>query len=134
MGRQIHIIWPEGDKFLSCSSQDARIVSSKGGEVVKTGGFPRGVAITKDYNYIGISPHHFHQCKHRASVDGEVLVYDKNWNLAKTFVLRDFGQIYEVRMFGEKDISHWDGSENVEFNYTKPLKLPSGQCYRITND
>lgn len=133
MGHHIHNVWPEGDELLTCSSRDGRIVSNKRSEVVKTGGFPRGVSITKDYNSIGISPHYAHQCKHRAHVDGEVQVYDKNWKLVKTFVMRDFGQVYEIRTFGERDISHWDGSENVNFNLPRPLRSPVGNCYRIVN-
>lgn len=136
MGLNIHNLWPEGDELLTCSSKDARIISNKRGEVVKTGGFPRGVSITKDYNYIGISPHFSHHCKHmrRTHIDGEVRVYNKNWELIRTFVMRDFGQVYEVRMFGERDVSHWPGSENIDFNFTKSLISPVGECYRIVND
>lgn len=131
-GRMIHNVWSENGEFLTCSSGDGRIVTTTGREVVRTGGFPRGVAITDKYNCIGVSPHHFRNCGRRNEVDGEIHIYDKNWNLVRVFVTRDFGQVYEMRMFGEKDITHWSGSENVKFNYPKELKTPPAvECYRL---
>jgi len=134
-GRMIHNIWPENGEMLTCSSGEGKIITITGKEVVRTGGFPRGVAITDKYNCIGISPHHFHGCKKRNEVDGEIQIYDKNWNLLRVFVTRDFGQIYEMRMFGEKDITHYPGSENVKFTYPRSLRRsPLSECYRLQFD
>jgi hypothetical protein len=132
MGQQIHNVWNENDEIFTCSSKTGQIVSNRRSEVVKTRGFPRGASITKDYNCIGISPYYPHQ--RRQDIDGEVQIYDKNWKLIRTIVTRDFGQVFEIRTFGEKDLTHWDGSETVDFGFPRPLRSPIGECYRIVND
>lgn len=134
VGRMIHNIWCENGEFFTCSSGDGKIITTTGKEVVRTGGFPRGVSITDKYNCIGISPHHFHGCKKRNEVDGEIQIYDKNWNLIRVFVTRGFGQVYEMRMFGKRDITHWAGSENVKFNYPDLRRKPPADCYRLSLD
>lgn len=119
IGKKIHNVWPEGNELLTCSSDEGKIITTNGREVVNTGGFPRGVAITDKYNCIGVSSYSASRGGVRDHKDGEINIYDKEWKLIRSIVPKGFGQIFEMRMIGEKDISHWEGSEKVNITTEK---------------
>ena len=92
-GLQSHNIWVQGNEFFTCSSGESKIMSTNGFQL-QTGGFPRGVAITNNNAYIGISK--LAERKDRDFTDSMVLIYDKNWSYKKTIQLADEGLILDI--------------------------------------
>lgn len=131
VGAQIHNCWSEGSHFYTCSSGTGDILNVNGSRVVHTGGFPRGVAITPEWNYIGISEHHF-SCKEREKLDGKIYIYDKKWRRKHTCLLRGIGQMYELRVINKPDAAHYPTSHEMKFSLGK-LRIRAGESASVIN-
>lgn len=115
------------DAYGVCSSGEGKIISEEGDTVVVTGGYPRGVAVTKDYYYVGVSPHHFHKCALRNQLDGDVHVYNKNWKLRKIINLKGCGQIFEIRAVNCIDDAHCENWVRMSFKQVPMQKNPDNE-------
>jgi len=131
VGAQIHNCWGEDGKYFTCSSGTGDILSLSGKRIVHTGGFPRGISITPNWNYVGISSHHF-SCSSREKLDGEIAIYDKQWKRQTVCLLRGIGQMYELRVINREDKAHHSKSHEMKFN-TRKLHLKVGNEASIIN-
>jgi len=93
MGHQAHNIDCYRGRIFTCSSAEGCLVDRRG-ELVHTGGFPRGIAQERGLWYVGVS-----QLAERAQRDmstGEVQVYNRHWRLLATHKLPEEGLILEI--------------------------------------
>lgn len=101
LGVQAHNVWRVGEEIYTCSSAEGSIRGSKGFEL-STGGFPRGVAITEDRYYVGISE--LSERNQRDFTSSEIQIYDRSWKLERKLFLRDEGMVLELRAAGTEDL------------------------------
>jgi hypothetical protein len=112
LGVQAHNVWREGDRWMTCSSAEGRIVGSDGFSVL-TGGFPRGIAFADGHSFVGVSTH----CE-RALRDFStswIQVFDRDWNRLGILDLVHEGIVLDllpVSISAEKMSSSF---ENVRF-------------------
>lgn len=104
LGSHAHNIWFENDLLLTCSSLDECIVSEKG-KVVHTGNYPRGIAVTGEGSYVGISRVVRDRIE-RARQDCFIASFSPDWHLRGCFRLRGGGMVHDIRCPGRADASH----------------------------
>lgn len=100
LGELAHNIWLEGDEVYTCNSGQGRIESS-GGWQIEVGGFPRGIAITDDQVFVGISE--VVERRQRDFTSGSVLVLNREWQPVREIRLPHEGLVLEIRALGVKD-------------------------------
>ena len=120
VGGCAHNIWRERGELSTCSSKDGHVRLLDGSILAATGGFPRGVVVANGLRVVGASAAYLGN-KAREGMDGEIQIFNDAWQLQKVFVMRRFGQIYEIRGMGVPDEAHWVGAGSVEFD-TRKLK------------
>lgn len=125
VGFQIHNIWPCNGTYVVCNSGRGRITDIDDNDIVRTGGFPRGVAATPENTFIGCSAHHF-KCKSREDVDGSIVVLDHSLKVVHKCIMHGFGQIYEVRALNIRDKAHSEDSHKTVFSF-EDLSFNGGQ-------
>jgi hypothetical protein len=76
LGTQAHNVWREGDRWMTCSSGEGKIVGSDGFSL-ETGGFPRGIAWVEGLAYVGVSERA--ERPDRDFAGGFISIYDRNW-------------------------------------------------------
>jgi hypothetical protein len=104
LGSHAHNMWFEKDLLLTCSSLDQCIVSERG-KVVHTGNYPRGIVVTREGSYVGISRVVGDRIE-RASQDCFIASFSPEWHLRGCFRLRGGGMVHDIRCPGERDASH----------------------------
>ena len=80
LGLQSHNIWIDDDEFFTCSSAEHSIVSSLGFSY-RIGGFTRGLAVTDNYIFVGISE--LAERKDRMFTTSSIVVLSKHWEFIK---------------------------------------------------
>ena len=88
---------------MICNSRGGAVETVGGRVLCRTGGFPRGAAIGREVNVIGISS--IANRSNRWLSVGAVHVYDKSWKLLREIDLGRCGQVNEIRLLGE-DFAH----------------------------
>lgn len=116
-GKHMHNVYVEGDLIFSCSSNENSFVSinKKTRKVVKKHKFgmpkgiepwyTRGIARLKDGWLVGFSRRAKRDVRtHTGS--GIVMVLDNNWKTVDVIEIPSRGQINEIRLVGESDLTH----------------------------
>jgi hypothetical protein len=107
LGSLSHDLFFFKDALATFSSADGCIVN-RGGQHLRTGGFPRGIATTPEGNLAGISV----DCPHdeRQLQDGILRWYTPDWEFKTDFVLPRVGMVHSVLEIGGEG-RHWDSLE-----------------------
>jgi hypothetical protein len=93
LGRMAHDVFSFRGKLATCSSADGYIVNCQG-EKLRTGNFPRGVAVSGDGNLLGMS---IHACRsERIKQSGILRWYTPEWEFRADYVLPSVGMILDV--------------------------------------
>lgn len=104
IGVKSHNIWRENGELTVCNSEYGRIENVNGVILCETGGFPRGVSLTGNLRFVGISERAIRS--NRTACRGHLNVHDQNWTFIKNIELGDCGQICEVRVLNQHDSAH----------------------------
>jgi hypothetical protein len=111
LGEQAHNVWKQGTQWMTCSSAEGRIVGSDGFSL-EVGGFPRGVAFSDGFAYVGVSERAERPTRDQSG--GHVAIFDSDWNRAGTLPLPGEGIITDLA-FICVDPRLCDGLGPVEF-------------------
>jgi len=93
LGVEAHEALPWGDAIITCSSKEAALVSTNGW-MLRTGGYPRGMALSEDTILVGVSQ--YSPEPGRAHTFGSVLRFNRNWQYVGRFVLEAVGQVCAI--------------------------------------
>jgi hypothetical protein len=122
LGRQAHNLWMRGGAMYTCDSAHGRI-GRRGKETVAiTGGFPRGIAVTKQGAVVGISE--LAERHNRDFTNGQLQVYGWGWRLKRRIMLEREGMVHDVRAPGVSDLC-LPHAPRIEI--TVPAHLPTVQ-------
>jgi hypothetical protein len=112
LGRQAHNVWREGDRWMTCSSTEGRIVGSDGISI-QTGGFPRGIAFSGGKRYVGISTH----CERalRNYSNSWIQIYDRRWQRVGTLDLVHEGMVLDFLPVGAASADNCVKREQVQY-------------------
>lgn len=83
-----------GVGLVTCSSAEGALAGTDGWRV-ETGGFPRGLLLEGDANYVGISE--IAERKDRDLSTGRILVFDPGWQLAGEIALAGEGLVLDLQ-------------------------------------
>jgi hypothetical protein len=122
LGCSSHGLFLFENTFGTCSSGDGSIVN-RGGHRLRTGNFPRGVAMTPQGNLLGMS-----MCSSRADrplQDGILRWYSSNWHFKTDFVLPSVGMILDILDVGEHGYQ-WGSVETWPY-----AKITPGEFNRL---
>lgn len=61
------------------------------------GGFPRGLLLSENLRYVGIST--LAERHERDSADGQIAVFDRDWRLVRTITLPREGLVLDIQPF-----------------------------------
>ena len=93
IGHQAHNLWFDKDQWLTCSSEEGKVVGAAG-FVVETGAFPRGIARLDGGWVVGLSA--IAEREVRDYADGELLVFDDHWQLTDRITLPGEGLVLDL--------------------------------------
>jgi len=97
-----HNIWQGIEKELYIlSSKEGTLLNTKNSKVVKLEGFPRGITITDENIFIGISQLAERDC--RDFVNGKILILDKSYNKLDQLILKDKGMVLDIKLINKYD-------------------------------
>lgn len=102
LGQQAHNIWVDRGEYHACNSGHGMITSERTWQVQRTGGFPRGIAVTPRHIFVGISE--FAPRQERDNTTGQLAVFDRRWRPLHRIILEDEGGVFEVRAPGVSDL------------------------------
>lgn len=104
MGEWAHNVWRLDGQLSVCNSRLGRIETQSGEVLAETGGFPRGVAVTDDRIYVGVSGRAHRMMRWVGRSD--LLVFDRSWNLLDSIDLGHNGGVNEIRVLNKPDLAH----------------------------
>ncbi len=111
IGNCAHNIWKNKQNTIyTLSSEESKLIDTDNRSLLLEG-FPRGIAITKDRLYIGISERAERNL--RDFVDGKILIYNKNKNKIGELFLKSEGMILDIRIINQLDYA---SSEYIHIN------------------
>jgi hypothetical protein len=120
LGYQSHNIWVARGAVYACDSAHGWITSTQQQTVHITGGFPRGVAVTRRRSIVGISE--LTVRKDREYTSGRLLVFAPGWRLLRAIVLEREGMVHDLCAPGEPDLCR---PEDFGKAMRVPAHLPS---------
>jgi hypothetical protein len=137
MGDKMHNVYIEDGKMIVCSSEAGCIIirdlSTGKDKTIDTSrydlGIPRGLARTEDRWYIGISKRVPRGERHLA-LDGAVLAFDDEFNLIHKTILKNVGQVHEIRAMTGLDRAHNGIPFPKEMNLSKEGNEETGFGHR----
>lgn len=114
IGDKCHNVYVEDGKLFVCSSETECIIirdlSTGKDRIINTSqyaeGFPRGLARTSDRWYIGISQRGTREERHLPEGLGSVLAFDDDFNLIHKIILKNVGQVLDIRAMTGLDRAH----------------------------
>lgn len=95
LGYYAHGLWRENGELKTCSSGQGLLVGDRGFRL-GTGGYPRGVAFSRDHAYVGVS-----QTAERHTRDftcSAVHVYTRDWKSVKSIRLPPSGMVLDLML------------------------------------
>lgn len=104
IGEWAHNVWSLDGQLAVCNSRMGRIETQSGEVLAETGGFPRGVAVTDDRIYVGVSGRAHRMMRWAGRSD--LLVFDRSWKLLDTIDLGQNGGVNEIRVLNKPDLAH----------------------------
>ncbi len=120
LGHQAHNVWIAGGDVYACDSAHGWITSRRQQIVHQTGGFPRGVAVTRRRCVVGVSE--LTVRKDREYTSGQLLVYAPGWHLLRSITLEREGMVHDLCAPGVFDLCRpHDGGKRMRV----PAQLPS---------
>ena len=96
-GTYTHDIWFEDGAIWSIEFQSSSVVSNRGDRIKLDQGLTRGITITDDSYYVGVSAPSHRQSRHNTT--GKILRFDKNWVLLDQYVMESGGQVHEIKPY-----------------------------------
>lgn len=94
LGDQSHNIRVIDGRVVTCSSGEGRLLGRDGWSHA-VGGFPRGLLVTDDAVYVGISE--IAERDERDLTTGRILVLDRAWNLVREIALPGEGLVLDIQ-------------------------------------
>lgn len=117
LGSQAHNIWIDNNELFTCSSAKNSIISSCGFSYI-TGKYPRGLAVTDKYIFVGLSE--ISERKDRMSTTSSVIILDRSWQFIKKIEMPREGIVLEIRVPGYKDYcSPYYKGKKINFSNAK---------------
>jgi hypothetical protein len=123
IGAEAHDILLFGNALATCSSGDGWVVNVSGRRL-RTGNFPRGVAIAPEGNLLGISV--LSERSQRASQSGILRWYTPDWQFHTDCVLPRVGMVLDLLALGEGEfdcqaLESWPDAQFTEgYNHLAP--------------
>lgn len=102
IGKCAHNIWFDRQhKLCTLSSEESKMVDSSNTTLLMLEGFPRGITMTQDHLYVGISKKTERDL--RDFTDGKILIFDKKNNKLGEISLESEGMVLDIRVINEFD-------------------------------
>ena len=101
LGHESHNLWWDQGRLFTCSSRDGEIRSLGDHPIIRTGQYPRGVAVLPDRMIIGLSL--YQPPPYPAIYNACVLVYDRQGHYQHGWILPGVNQLNDIRVPGAHD-------------------------------
>jgi hypothetical protein len=128
LGLTSHDLFLFENAFATCSSGEGVIVNTSG-DRLRTGSFPRGLAMTPEGNLLGMSMSTPRD--KRPLQDGILRWYSSGWQFRTDFVLPRVGMVLDILSLGKHEyhlgsVDPWSSSEIIPGEYNR---LAPGNVY-----
>jgi hypothetical protein len=124
IGVESHNVFMFDDAVATCSSLDGWLVNVNG-KRLRTGNFPRGIAITSSGNLLGLSV--ISERNARSSQSGILRWYTSDWRFRADCVLPRVGMVLDILELAEREddwhaLENWPDAEFIagEYNHVAP--------------
>ena len=122
LGRFAHDLFVFESALATCSSGDGWILNTNG-QRLRTGGFPRGLAITPGGNLLGLSMHSPRD--QRPYQDAVLRWYTADWQFRTDFLLPRVGMVLDILEIGDgydyDRLEPWELAEITPREYNRVL-------------